>query len=191
MDTGKPQPSKPYPDPHKGKPGRWTRLKTWWRERKWRREAKQDYYYMTPGARRAILRRDIWNLLITGIATYAAIVAVNTSDDTNQLIQDLADTRARAVLDGCQNDQAQDNVVRAILSASLEQRTRLEAQGLDQDGPNVGPRERRMLVEELMAPLGGLDITEKQLKLQCAERLLRGTPKEAAEQILKEQKERQ
>lgn len=162
-----------------------TSFDEWKQRRSESRATRKQRWYMTPGARRAILIRDIWNILITGIAVWAVVVSVQVSKDTNNLIRELANTRAQAVLDGCLNDQAQDNVLRAMLNVSLKQTKELEERGVNRDGPTTSD-DREKLVERLMRPLGGLHPTKKQLRQQCKRRLFRGTPKDAADQLLEE-----
>lgn len=131
---------------------------------------------MTPGARKAIAIISAWLFLISVIVLVSASTTYHLSNETNATVEDLADTRTTAVRDACKGDQYQNQVIRSILLASLRIRALQEKQGLDTDGPTTGPKERRALTNTLMAPLGGLDVTKKELKAECDLRIKRGAP---------------
>lgn len=84
-------------------------------------------------------------------------------------------TRATAVADSCLTDIQQDDVVRAILLASIKQRQAREDSGKPtEDGPSAD--ELRATWGDLMRPLGGLTPTKAELRERCAVRVDRATP---------------
>lgn len=106
------------------------------------------------------LSRDLALIFIAAVVAWAAV-------ETQGLVDDLADTRETSIRDSCRDDQAQDNVLRALLIAALETP--------DPNSPYT-PQEARKLTEELLAPLGGLAPTEAELEARCDRRIERGTP---------------
>lgn len=86
------------------------------------------------------------------------------------IIKAIDDARATAILDACHADIAQDDVLRAIIHASLKLRRQ-------RDGVGPSYHDAVRLSRELMAPLGGLrPLRQKEITSRCQERLRRGSP---------------
>lgn len=112
-------------------------------------------------------RRTFWALAVIGatfVVTVSALVyLIRENANTSERI---TSGRAVAVMGACRNDQAQDNVLRALILASLREQERR--------GASKGEQVRgRQLSEQLLAPLGGLEPSQKQLDAQCMLRLAR------------------
>lgn len=107
--------------------------------------------------------RDLW-LIFISIMVW---IAVSNADDAVNQVQE---GRRTAIVDQCRGDQAQDDVLRALINSSLKQR-REEFPHRDQSGRTDA--QRTMLAEELMMPLGGLELTTEEAKRACEVRLER------------------
>jgi hypothetical protein len=108
--------------------------------------------------------RDFWVFIVT-------VILLVVGFQTYATVDELAETRRQAVLDSCRYDFEQDDVLRAILNASLAlQRDRPREPG------RPSYRESVKLSERLMGPLGGLRQTEEEKAARCGERVVRGSP---------------
>lgn len=105
--------------------------------------------------------RDIWLLIIT-------LIVLLTANQVVSLVHDIRDTRRANVAENCRNNTAQDDVLRAILVVSLEQARKRPP---DPDRPPF--RDQVRLVEQLMRPLGGLHLTEREKQIRCAAQISR------------------
>lgn len=96
--------------------------------------------------------------------------AAKLASQNRVIIKAIDSARSTAILDACRADVAQDDVLRAIIHASLQLR-------LKRDGAGPSYRDARDLSRELMAPLGGLrPLRQKEITRRCQERLKRGSP---------------
>lgn len=99
--------------------------------------------------------RDVWLFIVTVIVLGAAL-------KTADLAGDFAQGRKDNVIELCRNNQAQDDVLRTILNTSLEQQ-RVNPRT---DAP-LSYEESVALAEQLMAPLGGLRLTDVERRDRC------------------------
>lgn len=118
-------------------------------------------------------------ILLVFVAVVRSQQAVNrattASKATRQVVADLATTRRTAVSDSCAVDTQQDDVIRAVLNATIQTRRLREKRGAL--GPDeMTTRELRKQIDRLMMPLGGLRQTPQEKATRCAIRIARGTP---------------
>lgn len=121
----------------------------------------------------AYYRRLVWAMILFAL-TLTAVTAIGWLLLHKQ-DGEIALTRQIALRDACRVDTVQEDVMRAIINASLGQRRRLEREGVTPaDGRTY--EEARESAERLMAPLGGLVQTPEEKAERCKERVQRGTP---------------
>lgn len=136
-----------------------------------------------PQSRLHHIWRDVVPLLALLLAFWAVLGNERTADraldnsraakalaaSNREIIRSINQSREVAILDACKADVAQDNVLRAILRASI--RIRLQRQDTQ------GASEARRLSIKLMRPLGGLQtIGTKKTLARCERRVRRGSP---------------
>jgi hypothetical protein len=127
--------------------------------------------------------RDIWLIIITVIVVIAAIQsrdasteaesasstarstaqsAKGISEQNREILVEIQESRETGLRINCRNNTAQDDVLRAVLLASIQAR---RDRGVNGDRLTADEAER--LATTLMEPLGGLTPTEKQKQERC------------------------
>lgn len=124
------------------------------------------------------VRAQVLVAVVVVAVTLAAIAGVLIAREQGAVLQNqetLAASRAQVIAEFCLTDVQQDDVLRAILLASIRQREITERRG-GTSRDNLSVEEARALSDRLMRPLGGLEPTEKQKRDRCAKRVERATP---------------
>lgn len=112
--------------------------------------------------------RDVWLILIS-------IFVVITTFRIDGVASNLVITRRTAVADACKADNAQADVIRAILDVSLQQQAQYQKHHRRLAGtPTI--RQEEKLIDTLLAPLGGLHPSKAVKQALCDIRIARGTP---------------
>lgn len=102
--------------------------------------------------------RDFWLLVISGLCLLATIKA-------SDAVHDVQVGRHDAIVQSCRNDQAQDNVLRALVTAGLEQ----DREQHPHDAVRL--KVATAFAERLLKPLGGLVLTPAESQALCAHRI--------------------
>lgn len=95
--------------------------------------------------------RDVMMFVVTGLVAVALVAEERIQGDVRE-------TRRTAVQFSCDHDRAQDDVLRALIVASLS----------DEHGQEYVRQHE--LAEQLLAPLGGIELTSEEAKVLCDRR---------------------
>lgn len=133
------------------------------RRRKPRRASDRRFHFL-----RENWYRDVWLFIISVVVAVIAFHVLSVADD-------LVTTRRTAVRDACNADNIQADVMRTILQSSLDQQRRMEKAHKLPPGA-LHADEAVILLDKLMAPLGGFRPSEAQKKALCDARVRRGSP---------------